>query len=147
MAYCLSEDVQRLVVHLTLTADTDPSLTDVDTWIDDITEEMNGVLVTADYSANITEPASAKILKNLCAHAVAAMVLNASQFGIEPAKSEQAEQYWEIYQEGLRRIATMPNYLHDAATTGVGGGARPRSFATDNTDDAPEPSFTRDMDF
>ncbi len=147
MAYCTAADVQKLVTQMTFddATPTKPALADITSWIADITEEMNGVLATADYDTDITATASAKILNLLCRNAVASLAIQAAQFGSEPVMSDQADRYWEVYQEGLKKIRTYPNYLHDAASDDVGGGARLRSYQDDAGDDAPDPEFTREM--
>lgn len=148
--YCEFSDVQALIAqHKIAVTGTKPTKPEVEEWISEATAQIDGVLASADYPTEIlpgTYPESFKILTNLCAMEVASRVIMVSQYSMDLANSEQAAFYHEQFESGMKKIVKIPNFLHDAASEGVGGGARMRSFATDNTDDALDPAFTRDME-
>lgn len=154
MAYCVLADVKAKCQRLPMTAAavtpvSTPTKEQVEQFIDDCSEELDGILTTLGYVVPATGTKTLKLLRKICSDGAAAMAMDAAYTGSSPNASEQSEKYQKRYDKALDRFSSGKMTLPDAPyNTNAQGQPRGSGFASSfETEEGNEPYVTRDQEF
>jgi hypothetical protein len=141
MAYCTLAELQRFIPRYPIDADTSPSLTDSQEFIDTVSARIDGVLVAEGYITPITGAKSLLILRSICLAGtgwyVTRVMFPQTQTGIV---GELRSEYEMMLSQLMSGVLTLPDAPKDAANEALS------SAVLDATGDI-EPFVTRGMQF
>jgi len=149
MAYCVLADVKAKCQRLPMDATSKPTLTEVTQFIDDCSEEIDGILTTLGYVVPATGTKTLKLLRKICSDGAAFYAMSAAYSGVSPNQSDQGKDYGLKYSDALRAFRKGEMTLPDApVTANAQGQPRGSGFASSfETEDSNEPFITRDQEF
>lgn len=113
--YCAYTDVASEVQHLTLTASSDPSTTEVTTWCGQATALMDSRFQAAGITTPITDTEKLKVVKAIAVDWVVWKVLASIDF-----ESEEAGRRKTSHDNAMKAIVATPSILEQTSTTYVG---------------------------
>lgn len=149
MAYCSISDVAAELKRGAFSGTTKPTDVTVQEFIDQIAEEINGVLRKAGYKVPPLDAGFLKILKQYNTWGAAARVENTSFRDVgKPNEAPRAAELYKWYQEGLKKLVShLIGALSDFDTSGDSH-RLPRSYQVSNkTAEGVDAKVTRSMDF
>jgi len=143
MSYCVLADLYSYIPKLEYTSTSKPTVTQVETIIDNIAQEIDTALQTAGYELPVTDTDSLAFLKMLNALGAAAFAesgtLSEKSGDTHDSKLMRA---YEKRIDGISKRELLPVDVSMEAEVS------PASYATDNADDTTtEPEFTKGMKF
>lgn len=118
-------DITAKLQHLTLTASSNPTITEVTDMIDDIEAEMDARFQAAGITVPITDSDKIKVVTPIAINGVCAEVLRSIDMEGEAAATRQ-----ELYEKAMKNIEKYPAILEEtsvayASPEGSSAGARP----------------------
>jgi len=106
MPYASVSDVQALAPHVPLNAQSKPSLTDVQRWIDETETLVDSVLRTVGWQTPITGSESLKIVRRIVAHGVMAQVMRA-----RPNAETDPDKFQAVFDRMLKSLEVSDDPL------------------------------------
>jgi len=138
-AYCSSDDLADLLPTVTFSTTTTPSSTQVTTYCDLISYEIDGMLRSRGVTTPVTDSDALAYLQTVSLYGVAAMAL-AAKFGSDAAAAVAWETRYRDCLAAIRDGAVTIDAAVDAAGFGEG-------FTLDADGEAREPFITRAMEW
>jgi hypothetical protein len=141
MSYCTLSELQRYLPRYPIDADTSPSLTDSQEFIDAVSARIDGVLVAEGYITPVTGASSLLILRSICLAGsgwyVTRVMFPQTQGGIV---GELRSEYETMLSQLMTGVLTLPDSPKQATNEAL-------SSAVLDASGAMEPFVTRGMQF
>lgn len=149
MAYATHADIEAAVAGRSYAFGSTSKPTDaqVDTYCDQISQELDGYLEQAGYVVPVTDTGALKLLKLWCGYGVIPLVENASRPDrMKTDTVDLATQYRKMYEQALKTIQSKALNAPASAAASAGG-LNDYWNANPADTDAATPIFTRGFRF
>ena len=114
MAYCAHADVSAQLKRLTLSGTSAPTTTEVGTYADLISADMDSRMQAVGITVPVTDATKLNVLKPIAVNGVIAMILRAVQ-----SVAENAAEYQRLYDEAMDRIMAAPAIIQNTQSSGA----------------------------